>query len=66
TGQAMMVALGASNATLPATARPAWLPVITHINNRLNALLLPNGGISTLEQLCQALDDIAAGLETVK
>lgn len=66
TSQAIAVALGASNATLPSTARPAWLPVVVHMNERLTELSAPGGKISTVEDLCRAMNDIAAALETIK
>lgn len=65
--QAMNAAIGAANATLPASARPHWLPLVRNVNDRLTSLCDSKSGlIATVPDLAQAFEDIAGGLDTIK
>lgn len=66
TAQAMNSAIGATNAALPAAARPHWLPLITKLNARMTSLCEMQTGIQTVPKLAEAFEDIAAGFDAIK
>ena len=64
---AMSVAVGAANATLPEAGRPAWRPILLKVNGFIEELAnKTNSPIKTSEDAGQLFVDVAVGLEKIK